>query len=73
MSILSALPEDCWRYTIKRARSPLNWRARVHINGGEIVKNFYARTARRAEEKAEEWIERNWPGAVHRQKYTPPA
>lgn len=67
----SALPSECREYRTESARSPLNWRVQVTINAGQVVKNFYARSEELAQAKAEEWIERHWPGATGRHQQPP--
>lgn len=67
----AALPTKCKSYGMETSRSALNWRARVSINRGQVIKNFYARTEEHAQEKAEDWIEAHWPGATGRHQQPP--
>lgn len=71
MSPFATLPQRCREYSMHKSRSPLNWRVQVTINNGEVIKNFYARSEARAEQNAEDWIERHWPGATGRHQSPP--
>lgn len=57
---VAALPDKIRGKQFHSSRSPLNWRVTLNINYGVFLKNFYALSEQRAEDKARRWVAKHY-------------